>query len=89
MHDRALFDLGNFATSRTANLLDDLLDHELDIGTSADIREDPDVFEAHQRPDDLTRVAKDKGASGLLSHTSSLERLCSIRGGPSGTAGPR
>jgi len=62
-HHRALFDLGPHAAARTSRLLDDLLDHELDVAASARVVQDPDVFEAHQGLDDLARVREDEGAS--------------------------
>jgi hypothetical protein len=31
VHDRALFDPGHLATSRTSDLIDELLDHELHV----------------------------------------------------------
>ncbi|MGH9305496.1 MAG: hypothetical protein ACRD0I_01225 [Acidimicrobiales bacterium] len=75
MDDRAFFDPGPLSAGRTSNLADDLLDHELDVGTPADIREDPDIFEAHHGPDDLDRVSDDEGAAGKLAHTTTLEHL--------------
>ena len=78
--DRALFDPGSLPTRRTSNLLDDLLDHELDLAAIADVGEDPDVFETHQGPDDLDRVSEDEGASGKLAHTTTLEHLRRLLG---------
>jgi hypothetical protein len=75
VHDWALFDLGRFTTGRTSDLLDDLLDHELDVGTISLICENPDIFEPHQGPDDLDRVSRDEGAFGKLAHTTTLEHL--------------
>jgi hypothetical protein len=73
--DRTLFDLGPLSAGGTSDLLDDLLDDELDVWASADIREDRDVFETHQGPDDLARVGDDEGAFGKLAHTTTLEHL--------------
>ena len=75
MDDRALFDLGPSAQRRTTDRPRDLLDHQLDVGAPAFVVEDPDVFEAHQSAEDLTRVDDDEGASWLLAHTTSLKRL--------------
>ena len=52
-----------------------LFHHQLDVGTPAFVAQDPDVFEAHQCGEDLTRVDEDEGASWLLAHTTSLKRL--------------
>jgi len=87
--DRAFFHLSRSAAARAPELVQPLLDHELDLGAGSAVVEDSDVLQPHQSLEDLTRVDKDKGASGLLSHISSLERLCSIHGGPSGASGPR
>ncbi len=70
---RALFDPSPGAARRTSNDVEHLFDHELDVGTSAVVREDADVFEAHQGTDDLARVGDDEGASGMLAHTTTLE----------------
>jgi hypothetical protein len=78
---RALFDLGPPLTDGTANLGDNLLDHELDVGAPADVGENPDVFEAHHGPDDLDRVSDDKGAARKLAHTTTLEHLRHLSGG--------
>ena len=75
VHDRAFFDLGPVSTERTREHPGDLLDHELDVGPEAFIREDAHVFETHQGGEDLTRVDKDEGASGTLAHTTTLEHL--------------
>ena len=80
MHDRAFFDLGPLPAERTREHAGHLLDHELDVGTSSHVSEDADVFETHQRSDDLIRVDKDGGASGTLAHTTTLEHLRLIQG---------
>ena len=80
MHDRAFFDLGPLPTQRARDHLDDLLDHQLDVGSSTHVGEDADVFETHQRSEDLVRVDKDGGASGTLAHTTTLEHLRLIQG---------
>jgi hypothetical protein len=59
------------------------------VSAAALVVQDPDVFEPHQGLDDVARVREDEGASCFLSHISSLEHLCSIPGGPKGTARPR
>ena len=80
MDDRALFDPGHLASRPDIGLADDLLDHELHVGAPSLVGEDPDVFEAHQGPDDLARVSDDEGASGKLAHTTTLEHLRHFRG---------
>ncbi len=68
-----------------ADLAEDLLDDQRDVGTAALVGEDEDVLQASQGLDDLTRVGDDEGASGLLDHTSSLRHLRPSRGGPGGS----
>ena len=80
VHDRAFFDLGPCGAGRTSDHSWYLLDHQLDVGPVALIAQDADVFQAHQRLKDLTRVDKDEGASCFLAHTSSLKRLRQILG---------
>jgi hypothetical protein len=82
VHHRSLFDLGRPLALRTADLAQDLLDHQLHVGTVTRIAQDPDVFEAHQGLDDFTRVDKDEGASWFLAHTKIVERLRLILGDP-------
>src|ERR1700733_7639679 len=77
---RTFFDLSPPATDRAREHAGDLLDHQLDVGTSTHVREDADVFETHQRSEDLVRVNKDGGASRMLAHTTTLEHLRLIQG---------
>ena len=63
MHDRAFFDLGHSRATRAAHLADDLLDHQLDIGATALVLHDLDVFEADEGLEDLTRLGQNEGAS--------------------------
>jgi len=63
MHHRPFFDLGSLMAPRTSDLARHLFDHELDVRTLASILQDRDVFEAHQGPDDFTRLDQDEGAS--------------------------
>ena len=84
MDHRTLFDLGRSITRRAPYDARFLLDHQLDLRTTALIVQDPDVFETHQGPQDLTRVHKDEGASCFLAHTSSLKRLRHLLGDPRG-----
>jgi hypothetical protein len=79
-HHRALFDLGRPATAWTSQSTDHLLDHQLHVLATALVVQDRDILQTDEGLDDLTRVIKDKGASCLLSHISSLEHLCSIPG---------
>ena len=72
---RTFFDLSPPATDRAREHAGDLLDHQLDVGASTHVGEDADVFETHQRSEDLIRVDKDGGASGTLAHTTTLEHL--------------
>jgi hypothetical protein len=55
-HHRTLFDLGPAAAAGTADVVGDLLYHELDVGPSARLVQDPEVFEAHQSLEDLGYV---------------------------------
>ena len=80
MDDRALFDPGQLGAERTSDVLDYLFDQELDAGSPTLVGEDADVFEAHQRPDDLARVGDDEGASWKLAHTTTMERLRQFQG---------
>jgi len=80
VHDGAFFDQGSSSARRTASVAQNLLDHQLDVGSAALVGQDRDVFQAHQRLEDLTRVDKDEGASCFLAHTSSLKRLRLILG---------
>ena len=74
MHHRAFFDLGCSGARRTTDdLIEHLLDHQLDVRPAALVVQDPDVFEANQRLDDLTRVDEDEGASCFLAHNLKLE----------------
>ena len=82
VHHRSLFDLGRPLALRTADLAQDLLDHQLHVGTVTRIAQDPDVFEAHQGLDDFTRVDNDEGASWFLAHTKIVERLRLFLGDP-------
>ena len=82
MHHRAFFDLGGPPQIGQRTYAGHLLDHELDVGAAALIREDAHVFETHQGGEDLTRVDEDEGASWLLAHTTSLKRLRLILGDP-------
>ena len=75
MHHRALFDAGQSPTRRAVHVTCHLLDHQFHIGAVSHVRENPDVFEAHQGTDDLARVGDDEGASGKLAHTTTLEHL--------------
>ena len=75
MHDWTFFDLGPPTTTGAPHIANDLLDHQLDVGSPALEAHDHDVFEAHQGLEDLTRVEQGEGASWLLAHTSSLKRL--------------
>ena len=65
MDDRALFDLGSLPTGWARDHTGDLLDHQLDVGTSTYVGEDAHAFETNQRDEDLTRVDEDEGASCL------------------------
>jgi hypothetical protein len=73
--DRALFDMGSLRAGRTSKLPEVLFDRELHVGPISAERENPDLFEAHQGPDDLARVGDDEGASGTLAHTTTPEHL--------------
>lgn len=75
--DGPVFHLGPTSTAGSPDHADDLVDNEIDRLAPSLVGEHPDVFQAHQSPEDFTRVGEDKGASCLLGHTSSLERLCS------------
>jgi len=55
-HYRTHFFLGPAAAAGAADVVGNLLDHELDVGPSALVVQDPDVFEAHQSLGDLGRV---------------------------------
>jgi hypothetical protein len=57
--DRAVLRLGPDPTGHLGHLPD----HQLRVPTAALAVEDLDVLQTHQGLDDLTRVAKDKGAS--------------------------
>ena len=48
VHHRAFFDLGRPITGRATDIARYLLDHQLDVGTTALVAHDPDVFETHQ-----------------------------------------
>jgi hypothetical protein len=58
VHDRAFFDVGPLPAGRTGEYAGHLLDHQLDVGTSTHVGEDADVFETHQRSEDLIRVTR-------------------------------
>ena len=70
---------GHHALPRNAAPSEQVL-HELDVGTSTYVGQDTDVFETHQRSEDLVRVDKDGGASRMLAHTTTLEHLRLIQG---------
>jgi hypothetical protein len=69
VHHRAFFDLGH---SRTRRALGHLLDNQLEDWPAAMVVQDPDVFEADQGLDDLSRVDEDEGASCFLAHNLKL-----------------
>ena len=89
MDDRALFDLGRRYAGGTSEGPDHLLDHELDVGATTSVGQNPDVFEAHQCSQDLTRVDEVEGASWLLVHNFKLEAPSSNSGGPHDAVAPR
>jgi hypothetical protein len=66
VHERALFDLGRFRTSRAEHRTDDLLDAR----TAALVVQDTDVFESDKGLEDLTRVSDNESVSCFLAHTS-------------------
>jgi hypothetical protein len=47
VHHRAFFDLGRSMAPRATDLALYLLDHQLDVGTTALISQDHDIFETH------------------------------------------
>ena len=51
--------------------------------------QDHDVFEAHERSEDLTMVEKNEGASCILGHTSSFKHLRRAWGDPGQAELPR
>ena len=75
-----LFHLRRLAADRTSHVADDLLDHELDIGTATFVVQDADVFQAHQRLEDLTRVGDDEGASCFVGSHLKPEAPSSLAG---------
>ena len=87
-HHGTLFHPGPFPTGGTCNDVDHLLDHQLDVGSTASVVQDPDIFETHQGLENLARVAEDEGASCLLAHTSSLKHLRSILGDTEAASSP-
>jgi hypothetical protein len=88
VHHRTVFDLGSSSAGRTSDLAEHLLDHQLDVGPAALVVQDLDILEAHQGPEDFTRVADNEGASCFLAHTSSMEHLRRAQG-ESGAPAPR
>lgn len=56
----------------------DLLDHEVHLTLTAPVVDNPDIFKTHQGLQNLVRLSKDEGGSGLLAHTASLRHLRSF-----------
>ena len=80
MHHRTFFDLGPSRAGRARHGPGHLLDHHLNVATAALVLEDPDVFEAHQGQEDLSRVEKDECAPWFLAPTSSSKCVRPILG---------
>ena len=63
LDDWPLFHLRTAPARRVAHVAGNQLDHEADLWAAAAVRNDADVFQADEGSEDLTRVAKDEGAS--------------------------
>ncbi len=75
-HDRTFLDLGQLRRARAAHrLADQVLECQCEVGPAAFVVQDHHVFEPDEGSEDLTRLAKNEGASWLLGHTSSLRHL--------------
>ena len=81
--DRTFLDLGQLRTARAAHrLADQVLDRQFHVGPTPFVVHDHHVFESDEGSEDLTRLAKNEGASWLLGHTSSLRDLRRARDDP-------
>ena len=59
------FHLCSTSTARTANVIHNEFDHQLDVLPAALVVQNPDVFQAYQSFQNLSSVSNDKGASIL------------------------